>query len=123
MAVAQRTGRGIALEELKGIRDRVRLYRHPRATQSSWAFHQLERHIAYKARRAGVPVLLVDARYTSQVCPRCKHTARSNRPNRDTFSCRQCGLAGPADVVAAVSIRDRARRAWALVNVPVPMAP
>jgi putative transposase len=122
VAVAERTGRGIALEELHGIRDRVRLHRHQRAILSSWPFHQLERHITYKARRAGVPVLLVDSRYTSQMCPRCKHTSRSNRPTRDGFSCRRCGLAGPADVVAAVNIRDRARRAWVLVNVPLPMA-
>jgi IS605 OrfB family transposase len=122
VAVAERTGRGVALEELHGIRDRVRLHRHQRATQSSWPFHQLERHITYKARRAGVPVLLVDARYTSQMCPRCKHTSRSNRPTRDSFSCRRCGLAGPADVVAAVNIRNRARRAWVLVNVPLPAA-
>uniref|UniRef100_UPI001B803147 zinc ribbon domain-containing protein n=1 Tax=Lentzea kentuckyensis TaxID=360086 RepID=UPI001B803147 len=110
--------RGIALEEFQGIRDRVRLHRHQRATQSSWPFYQLERQITYKARRAGVPVLLVDARYTSQMCPMCKHTSRSNRPARDSFSCRWCGLAGPADFVAAVNIRDRARRAWVLVNVP-----
>ncbi|WP_211294120.1 RNA-guided endonuclease InsQ/TnpB family protein [Lentzea kentuckyensis] len=122
VAVAERTGRGIALEELRGIRDRVRLHRHQRATQSSWPFHQLERHITYKARRAGVPVLLVDAHYTSQMCPRCKHTAGSNRPTRDRFCCRRCGLAGPADIVAAVNIRDRARRAWVLVNVPLPAA-
>ncbi|WP_215732117.1 RNA-guided endonuclease InsQ/TnpB family protein [Lentzea atacamensis] len=120
VAVAQRTGRGIALEELQGIRDRVRLHRHQRAIQSSWPFRQLEQHITYKARRAGVPMLQVDARYTSQMCPRCKYTDRSNRPSRDSFSCRRCGLAGPADVVAAVNIRDRARRAWALVNVPLP---
>ena len=122
VAVAERTGRGIALEELQGIRDRVRLHRHQRATQSSWPFYQLERQITYKARRAGVPVLLVDARYTSQMCPRCKHTSRSNRPTRDSFSCRRCGLAGPADFVAAVNIRNRARRAWVLVNVPLPAA-
>jgi putative transposase len=122
VAVAERTGRGIALEDLRGIRDRVRLRRHQRATHSSWPFHQLEQHITYKARRAGVPVLLVDAHHTSQMCPRCKHTTRSNRPTRDWFSCRRCGLAGPADVVAAVNIRDRARRAWVLVNVPLPMA-
>ncbi|MFC3894663.1 RNA-guided endonuclease InsQ/TnpB family protein [Lentzea rhizosphaerae] len=122
VAVAQRTGRGIALEDLRGIRDRVRLHRHQRATQSSWPFHQLEQHLTYKARRAGVPVLLVDARYTSQMCPRCKHTSRSNRPVRDLFSCRRCGLAGPADFVAAVNIRDRARRVWVLVNVPLPAA-
>ncbi|MGW6933913.1 zinc ribbon domain-containing protein [Lentzea sp. NPDC054927] len=113
---------GIALEELRGIRDRVTVRRHQRATQSSWSFHQLERHITYKARRAGVPVLLVDARYTSQMCSRCKHTSRSNRPTRDWFCCRRCGLAGSADVVAAVNIRDRARRAWVFVNVPLPTA-
>jgi IS605 OrfB family transposase len=122
VAVAERTGRGIALEELRGIRDRVRLHRRQRATQSSWTFRQLEQHITYKARRVGVPVLLVDAHYTSQMCPRCKDTSRSNRPTRDSFCCRRCGLAGPADVVAAVNIRDRARRAWVLVNVPLPAA-
>lgn len=122
VAVAERTGRGVALEDLQGIRDRVRLNRHQRAVQSSWPFHQLERHITYKARRAGVPVLLVDAHHTSQMCPRCSHTSRSNRPTRDWFCCRRCGLAGPADVVAAVNIRNRARRAWVLVNVPLPAA-
>ncbi|MFS8103744.1 transposase [Lentzea alba] len=123
VAVAQRTGRGIALEELRGIRDRVRLHRHQRATLSSWPLHQLEQHITYKARRAGVPVLLVDAHHTSQECPEGKHTARSNRSTREQFCCRRCGLAGPADVVAAVNIRDRARRAWVLVNVPLPALP
>ncbi|WP_327248900.1 transposase [Streptomyces sp. NBC_01320] len=100
VAVAQRTGRGIALEELSGIRDRVRPSRDQRATLSSWPFHQLEEHLRYKARRAGVPVIAVDARYTSQMCPRCGHTARHNRPTRDAFSCRRCGLAGPAPITS-----------------------
>ncbi|WP_351233114.1 transposase [Streptomyces sp. NPDC002133] len=120
VAVAQRTGRGIALEELSGIRDRVRPFRDQRAALSSWPFHQLEEHLRYKARRAGVPVIWVDAHYTSQMCPRCGHTARNNRPVRDTFSCRRCGLAGPADHVAGVNVRNRARSAWVLVNGPVP---
>ncbi|WP_351225757.1 transposase [Streptomyces sp. NPDC002133] len=114
------TGRGIALEELGGIRDRVRPFRDQRAALSSWPFHQLEEHIRYKARRAGVPVIWVDAHYTSQMCPRCGHTARHNRPTRDTFCCRRCGLAGPADHVAGVNVRNRARSAWVLVNGPVP---
>ncbi|MFC3894536.1 RNA-guided endonuclease InsQ/TnpB family protein [Lentzea rhizosphaerae] len=118
VAVAERTGRGIALEDLGGIRDRVTVSRHQRATLTSWPFHQLEQHIRYKAKRAGVPVILVDARYTSQMCPRCGHTERSNRPARDFFLCRRCGLAGPADVVAAVNVRTRARSAWVHVNVP-----
>ncbi|MBA9002545.1 RNA-guided endonuclease InsQ/TnpB family protein [Thermomonospora cellulosilytica] len=118
VADAQRTGRGIALEILDGIRDRVRLRRHQRATHSSWPFHQLGEFIAYKARRVGVPVLEVDAAYTSQTCPRCGHVSRMNRPSRDAFCCVVCGLAGPADHIAAVNVRTRARTAWVFVNTP-----
>ncbi len=120
VAVAQRTGRGIALEELRGIRDRVRPRRDQRAALSSWPFHQLDQCIAYKAERVGVPVVWVDPAYTSQMCPRCGHTGRANRPDRDRFCCRRCGLAGPADHVAGVNVRNRARSAWVLVNGPAP---
>lgn len=120
VSVAQRTGRGIAVEQLDGIRERVRLRRDQRATLSSWPFHQLGQHLAYKARRAGVPFLEVDPAYTSQRCPRCGHTERANRSTRDHFSCRRCGLAGPADVVAGVNVRNRARSAWVFVTTPVP---
>ncbi|KAK1181292.1 transposase [Streptomyces sp. NBS 14/10] len=120
VSVAQRTGRGIAVEALGGIRERVRPRRDQRGTLSSWPFHQLGQHLAYKARRAGVPFLEVDAAYTSQRCPRCGHTERVNRPDRDHFRCRRCGLAGPADVVAGVNVRDRARSAWVFVTAPAP---
>lgn len=120
VSVAQRTGRGIAVEELDGIRDRVRLRRDQRATLSSWPFHQLGQPLAYKALRAGVPFLEVDAAYTSQRCPRCRHTDKANRLVRDRFCCRRCGLAGPADHVAGVNVRDRARSAWVFVTTPVP---
>ncbi|WP_406316024.1 RNA-guided endonuclease InsQ/TnpB family protein [Streptomyces sp. NBC_00118] len=120
VSVAQRTGRGIAVEELDGIRDRVRLRRDQRGTLSSWPFHQLGRHLAYKARQTGVAFLEVDAAHTSQRCPRCGHTEKANRPAREHFRCRRCGLAGPADVVAGVNVRDRARSAWVFVTMPVP---
>ncbi|MEU6089096.1 transposase [Streptomyces sp. NPDC047085] len=120
VSVAQRTGRGIAIEALGGIRERVRLRRDQRGTLSSWPFHQLGQHLAYKARKAGVPFLEVDPAYTSQCCPRCGHTERANRPDRDHFRCRRCGLAGPADVVAGVNVRDRARSAWVFVTAPAP---
>ncbi|MEU8918296.1 transposase [Streptomyces nigrescens] len=117
---AQRTGRGIALEDLGGIRERGRLSAPQRVRLSSWPFHQLGEYLAYKARRAGAPFLEVDSAYTSQMCPRCGHTERNNRPDRDTFRCRRCGLAGPSDLVAGVNVRNRARSAWVLVNGPVP---
>lgn len=115
---AERTGRGIALEELGGIRERVRLNRSQRDRISNWPFSQLGRYIAYKAQIAGVPVIEVDARHTSQMCPLCHHTERGNRKTRDQFECRGCGLAGPADLIAAVNVRARARVAWAVSQGP-----
>jgi IS605 OrfB family transposase len=115
---AERTGRGIGMEDLAGIRDRVRLTAAQRGELNSWSFYQLQTFIAYKARRAGVPVVVVDARNTSRRCPRCGHIAKANRPNRDHFACVGCGLAGAADQVAAVNVRDRARQTWAFVNTP-----
>ena len=122
VADAQRTGRGIAVEHLDGIRDRVRLKRHQRATLSSWPFHQLGAFLEYKARRAGAPFLQVDPAYTSQRCPtpRCGHISRNNRPARGRFLCVACGLAGLADDIAAVNVRNRARTAWAFVTMPDP---
>lgn len=120
VSVAQRTGRGIAVEELGGIRERVRLRRDQRATLSSWPFHQLGEHLRYKARQAGVPFMEVDPRHTSQRCPRCGHTEKANRSTREHFCCRRCGLAGPADHVAGVNVRNRARSAWVLVTAPAP---
>jgi putative transposase len=38
---AQDTGRGIALEDLKGIRERVTVKKSQRRQHHSWAFHQL----------------------------------------------------------------------------------
>lgn len=84
VAVAQRTERGIALEQLQGIRERVTVRRDQRARQSSWPFHQLGEFIAYKARRAGVPSIEVDPAYTSQRCPRCGHTERGTAPPATT---------------------------------------
>jgi IS605 OrfB family transposase len=120
VADAERTGRGIALENLLGIRGQVRLHRHQRAALSNWSFHDLGRFITYKAVRAGVPVLEVDPAYTSQTCPVgfCGSVSRKNRPNRDTFLCRSCGFAGPADLVAALNVARRAGSVWAFVDLP-----
>ncbi|MFG3339813.1 RNA-guided endonuclease InsQ/TnpB family protein [Glycomyces sp. NPDC048151] len=119
VSVAERTGRGIGIEDLAGVRDRVRLPAAQRGELNSWSFHQLQTYIAYKAKRAGVPVVVIDPRNTSRRCPRCGHTAKANRPNQASFACRRCGLAGPADQVAAINIRDRARMTWAAVNQPI----
>ena len=105
---AKDTGRGIALEDLTQIRTRVTVHRRRRDALHSWAFADLRAKIAYKAERAGIPVEFVDARYTSQQCSQCGHTARSNRPNQSTFRCQSCGFVSHADGNAAVNISRRA---------------
>ncbi|WP_328808922.1 RNA-guided endonuclease InsQ/TnpB family protein [Nonomuraea montanisoli] len=111
---AERAGRGIALEDLRGIRDRVRLRKPQRVTLHAWSFHQLGAFVAYKAARAGVAVIHVDAAYTSQQCSRCGHVDRSNRPDQETFTCTSCGFAEHADVNAARNIASRGAAGWAV---------
>ncbi|WP_189129062.1 RNA-guided endonuclease InsQ/TnpB family protein, partial [Nonomuraea cavernae] len=111
---AARTGRGIALEDLQGIRDRVRLRKPQRVTLHSWSFHQLGHFIAYKAARAGVALVWVDPAYTSQACSACGHVAKNNRPDQETFACTSCGFAEHADVNAARNIASRGETGWAV---------
>ncbi|MCG5214174.1 RNA-guided endonuclease TnpB family protein [Streptosporangium sp. KLBMP 9127] len=111
---AERTGRGIALEDLQGIRDRVRLRKPQRVTLHSWSFHQLGSFIAYKSRRAGIALVHVDPAYTSQQCSHCGHTDRANRPGQALFSCTSCGFAEHADVNAARNIAARGVVGWAV---------
>ena len=105
---AKDTGRGIKLEDLSGIRGRVTVHTAQRADAHSWAFSQLRQFIAYKAALAGVRVVLVDPRNTSRECPECGLIDKRNRPTRDVFCCARCGLAGPADHIAACNIAGRA---------------
>ena len=111
---AQRTGRGIALEYLTGIRARVRLRKPQRVTLHSWAFAQLGQYTAYKAALAGIPVVHVDPAYTSQMCSACGHISKKNRPGQATFSCTSCGFAEHADVNAARNIATRGAADWAV---------
>jgi IS605 OrfB family transposase len=112
VAEAQRTGRGIALEDLSGIRERARFRRPQRATLHSWTFHQLGRFVAYKARLAAVPVVHVNPAYTSQECAECHHVDRRNRPTRAVFACRSCGVVAHADHNASCVIAQRGESMW-----------
>jgi len=113
VAKAKDTGRGIALEDLSGIRDRITVRRSQRRQHHSWAFLQLRRFIEYKARLAGVLVTLVDPRNTSRTCPVCDCIDKHNRPSQSLFSCVSCKYSAPADTVAAGNISRRV-----LVNEP-----
>lgn len=102
------TGRGIALEDLKGIRDRITVKKRQRRAHASWSFAQLRSFVTYKAVIAGVLVVAVDPRNTSKICPMCGRFDKRNRKTRDDFVCIFCGHAAPADTTAAINIGRRA---------------
>ena len=110
---AERTGQGIAIEDLRGIRDRVRLKKPQRTMVHSWAFAQLGQFLADKARRYGVMLAAVDPRNTSRECSDCHHRDKRNRPAQAVFRCGACGFADHADRNASRNIS--ARGWWRLV--------
>ena len=118
VAEAQRTGRGIAVEELTGIRDRVRLRKPQRATLHTWAFAQLGSFLAYKAKRSGVAFVQVDPAYTSQICSWCGHVDKRNRRTQAVFECGRCSFVGHADHNAAINIANRGVERWGEVMHP-----
>jgi IS605 OrfB family transposase len=93
----------IVLEDLKGIRDLTnpRLRRSQRGLHNAWAFYQLAEFIRYKAAHAGVVVVSVDPRYTSQTCSSCRHLGRRRGK---VFSCSNCGVVLDADLNGALNI-------------------
>jgi len=99
-------GDTVALEDLTDIRTRTKSRKKQRRRMHSWAFKRLQDFLAYKSALAGVHVVYVDARYTSQKCNRCGHTEKANRPSQSEFRCRACGHTLNADLNAARNIRD-----------------
>ena len=110
---AKHTGRGIAIEDLKGIRNRIRVKKSQRRVQHSWSFFDLRSKLEYKSLLAGVKLVAVDPAYTSQMCSSCGHVSRSNRTSQSKFSCMSCNFSANADVNAAINIGHRA-----VVNEP-----
>jgi putative transposase len=104
---AKTTNSAIALEDLTGIRERVNQQprsKTERRRANSWAFYQLRQFLEYKARVAGVSLVLVPPAYTSQTCHKCLHIhpdpAQSYRSGKK-FKCGHCGWEGDADLNGA----------------------
>ena len=107
VSLAKHTNRAIAIEDLAGIRTRIRARKRERTKLHSWSFAQLGELISYKAKLAGVAILRIDPRYTSQQCSKCGHTEKANRKSRNLFVCRSCGHTQHADENGASNIRLR----------------
>lgn len=106
---AKALGVGLKLEDLKFKNKKPVMkfnkeLRDKNAIRAKWAFGQLRNFITYKAKLAGIPVLLVNPAYTSQKCSKCGHTCKENRLTQSEFVCIQCGYSANADYNASVNI-------------------
>ncbi len=109
---AKKQGKGIAIEDLTGIRFAgKRRNKKFRTKLGKWSFYDLRKKIEYKALLNGVKVITVDPRYTSQTCSSCKHVGK--RTNKH-FKCSNCGNDMDADLNASINIATLG----AIVNSP-----
>jgi len=113
VSAAKGTERGIAMEDLGGIRERLTVKKAQRRELSSWSFSQLRLFVTYKAVLSGVDVQFVDPRNTSRECSKCHTTDKKNRKTQSLFECTACGFVAHADINAAINIGRRA-----VVNKP-----
>ena len=104
----------IAFEDLKGIR---KLYRRGngqgkkyRGKMNSWNFYELQKQIEYKALWNGIPVVFVDPKRTSKLCPICGDRIQEDYNNKRKLLCINCGKSMDRDVVASMNI---AHKGWA----------
>lgn len=77
---------------------------------SGWTM--LAERLRQKGKQAGVPVVFVDPKHTSQRCSECGHIAPENRESQAIFRCVACGYTEHADINAARNILARATTGW-----------
>jgi IS605 OrfB family transposase len=101
-------GTTVVIENLTKIMNRARLRRgEGQRRLHSWSFAQLRSFLTYKAEEAGMKVVAVDPRHTSQTCSRCGFQSRSNRTKQSRFLCKECAYELNADLNASYNIRDK----------------
>ena len=94
------------LEDLSGVRNATeRVKTKDRYVSVSWSFYDLEQKLIYKAKQNQSTVIKVDPRYTSQCCPVCGHTEKSNRNKKiHLFTCKNCGYKSNDDRIGAMNL-------------------
>lgn len=93
----------IKLEKLTNIRETARTSRKNAKNLHTWTFYQLQQFIQYKANLAGIRVIEVDPKYTSQRCPAC---GEKNKVQDRKYQCH-CGFRSHRDQVGAINILNQ----------------
>lgn len=95
------------LEDLESISKDLNYSKKQNTELNSWAFYQFIEFLKYKANLNDSKVIVVDAHYTSQRCPKCGAIHKENR-NRETHSyhCSNCGYTSNDDRIGAMNLYE-----------------
>ena len=106
LAESNPEGTLFVLEDLGGIRSAAEKVKvKDRYLFVSWPYYDLEQKLNYKALRNHQLVEKVNGAYTSQTCPKCGHTERTNRNKRiHLFCCKSCGYRSNDDRIGAMNL-------------------
>ena len=100
--LAKSEGKGIAIEDLKGIRfspnNKGKKFR---TRVGKWNFNQLRSFLTYKSLLNGVKLTVVPPAYTSKTCSNCFHIGTRQGKK---FTCKNCNSMFDADENAAKNI-------------------
>lgn len=114
----------ITVERLKHLRKRKNEWsKRSRKIVNRIPYGFLRFALEHKGVQEGVGVKAVDARYTSQTCPRCGLVGKANRRNFHYFKCVRCGFEANADRVASLNICRRAGPQGWRPEQPEPQTP
>ena len=101
--LAKQHGFGILMEDLKGIRGRINHGRMLNRRLHSWNFRKLQSNIEYKAKLEGLPVIYVNPKGTSSLCPICGGEIVASNGHR-LLKCLKCGYENNRDIVACLNM-------------------
>jgi len=120
--IALKTNLAIALENLQKIRKKINYSRELNGRLHRWSFRKLQLIIEYKAKLSGIPVIYVNARGTSSLCPIC---GAKLSPNGHTMlKCKRCGLIADRNIIGTWNIRLRGlKQIYVASSVPAESLP
>lgn len=120
--LAKRFNANIAIERLRHLRKTKREWSKKSRRKTNRIPYGFFRHsLKHIAEREGVIVEEVDAKYTSQTCPKCGHISKRNWRGYKYFKCVKCGYEADRDRVASLNIAERANQVANPYVIQIPL--
>ena len=99
----------IAIERLRHLRKpKGQWWKKSQRKTNRIPYRLFRQTLIHVAEREGVLVKEINPHYTSQRCPRCGHTGKSNWVGYSYFRCKDCHYEAHRDRIASLNLAKRA---------------